>query len=40
MKKHKAPGFFGIVTEMLQATWEIGLDWLTELSHYERRMYT
>jgi len=32
-KKHKALGLSGILTEMLHAISEIGVDWLTELGN-------
>jgi len=31
MKKHKAPGLSGLVAEMIQATGDIGIYWLTDL---------
>ena len=31
MKRHKAPGLSGLVTEMIQATGEIGTQWILDL---------
>ena len=31
MKRHKAPGLSGTVTEMIQATGEIGTQWILDL---------
>ena len=31
MKKHKAPGLSGLVAEMIQATWDIGSQWILDL---------
>ena len=31
MKRHKAPGLLGLVTEMIQATGEIGTQWILDL---------
>ena len=31
MKRHKAPGLSGLVTEMIQATGEIGTQWILHL---------
>jgi len=31
MKRHKAPGLSGLVTEMIQATGDIGTQWLLDL---------
>jgi len=31
MKRHKAPGLSGLVTEMIQATGEIGTEWILDL---------
>jgi len=31
MKRHKAPGLSGLVAEMIQATGDIGNQWLLEL---------
>ena len=30
MKRHKAPGLSGLVTEMIQATGEIGTQWILD----------
>ena len=34
MKRHKAPGLSGLVTEMIQATGEIGTQWILDLCNY------
>jgi len=31
MKRHKAPGFSGLVAEMIQATGDIGTQWILDL---------
>jgi len=31
MKRHKAPGLSGLVTEMIQATGDIGKQWIIDL---------
>jgi len=31
MKRHKAPGLSGLVTEMIQATEEIGTQWILDM---------
>jgi len=31
MKRHKAPGLFGLVAEMIQATGDIGIQWILDL---------
>ena len=31
MKRHKAPGLSGLVTEMIQATGDIGTQWILDL---------
>ena len=31
MKRHKAPGLSGLVTDMIQATGEIGTQWILDL---------
>jgi len=31
MTRHKAPGLSGLVTEMIQATGEIGTQWILDL---------
>jgi len=31
MKRHKSPGLSGLVTEMIQATGEIGTQWILDL---------
>ena len=31
MKKHKAPGLSGLVTEMIQATGDTGTQWILDL---------
>jgi len=31
IKRHKAPGLSGLVTEMIQATREIGTQWMLDL---------
>ena len=31
MKRHKAPGFSGLVAEMIQATGDIGTQWILDV---------
>jgi len=31
MKRHKAPGLSGLVAEMIQATGDIGIQWILDL---------
>jgi len=31
MKRHKAPGLSGLITEMIQATGDIGTQWILDL---------
>jgi len=38
MKRHKAPGLSGLVADMLQATGDIGTQWILYLCN-ERRMH-
>jgi len=42
MKSHKAPGLSGLVTEMIQATGDIGTQWILDLCNgiCERRMHS
>jgi len=38
MKRHKAPGLSGLVAEMIQATGDIGTQWILDFSDYERKV--
>jgi len=31
VKRHKAPGLSGLVGEMIQATWDIATQWISDL---------
>jgi len=31
IKRHKAPGLSRLLAELIQATWDIGIQWLTGL---------
>ena len=40
MKKHKAPGLSGLVAEMIQATGDIGTQWVAILSNQSIALFT
>jgi len=42
MKRHKAPGLSGLVTVMIQATGDIGTQWILDLCNgiVKRRKYS